>query len=882
MVVSRKHFWTVGKQNKRIHVGWTLDTVLKSGRGWVLAVIAGSGLITMALVVTAHAEGAVETSGPTAQPAQDQAGTADTLQEIVITARRREEILQDVPETVNAVNSGEIQRLNLQNLQDLSGIVPGLQIAGTATATNNNDTLRGVTFNPSTGTQNSVAFYLNDVFVTNNFVTTSNFDVAQIEVLRGPQGTLRGEPAPSGSLTITTRKPDLEQFGGYATVTGAQYGNTNENGAVNLPIIQDKLAVRLAGIADDDDYNGVKSLYNTAEPYDHTYGGRASVRFEPIESVEANVMYQHIFNHLQYYTQVEGPGASGGVSPNAPANYNGPAITPFQLLSVQSYPGEEYTTTDIVTGQLDWHVLGQLVSYDGGYYRYLLNNGNTPDTAHQVPGIDAANPILRQPSQFDTPSTTQDVQTDEVRIASETPILGFLDYTAGFFYRNTRNEVNVVNVASFLGGSFGSPLAAANPSIYNPNYTLDLLVNSPSQEKEYSEFLNLTFHLPHEIELSAGGRFINYKKTGFTEGTLLPDGISVAVPLPIPCGAIGYTSTYAGTCNIPGKVAITNTTALPLTPQNLSANPAIYNVSLSHKLDKDLLVYVNSGSSWRPPATAVGIANAANNPELNSLLNVQPEKSYSFEGGFKWTFLDERARLNVALYHQQFDRFIYFGLPTLYLSDTGSGTNTVTPFQFTSNPNAVVNGLDLDSAFQITRQWSFDVAASYSNGHLTGASIPCSPPSGGTTTAAFPAGTYTFLCPSHASISTAPNFNATAITEYDIPLPGTRISPFVRGLYTFYGRNPHASEFYVTPSYGILNLYAGLRSGDGAWEVAAFGKNALNTQRVLSLSYPAIDANGLSTTFGSSGYFTSATPGGLLVTPRQEFGLTATYSFGSR
>ena len=75
------------------------------------------------------------------------------------------------------------------------------------------------------------------MWVTNNFVTTSNFDMGQIEVLRGPQGTLRGEPAPSGSLTITTHKPDLEKFGGYVTATVAAYDNTNENAAINLPII---------------------------------------------------------------------------------------------------------------------------------------------------------------------------------------------------------------------------------------------------------------------------------------------------------------------------------------------------------------------------------------------------------------------------------------------------------------------------------------------------------------------------------------------------------------------------------------------------------------------------------------------------------------------
>ena len=192
---------------------------------------------------------------------------------------------------------------------------------------------------------------------------------------------------------------------------------------------------------------------------------------------------------------------------------------------------------------------------------------------------------------------------------------------------------------------------------------------------------------------------------------------------------------------------------------------------------------------------------------------------------------------------------------------------------------SLVNGVDLDSAFQFTRQWNFNLAASYSNGHLTGSSIPCSPPSGGTTTAAFPPGTHIFLCPSHASVSQAPNLTVTPSSEYDYPVPIINgANAFLRGLYTFYGRNPHASLFYVTPSYGILDLYAGLRSADGAWEAALFAKNALNAQKILSTSLgnPAIASSSLATTFGSSGYYNVA------LTPRQQFGVTATYSFGSR
>jgi iron complex outermembrane receptor protein len=121
------------------------------------------------------------------------------------------------------------------------------------------------------------------------------------------------------------------------------------------------------------------------------------------------------------------------------------------------------------------------------------------------------------------------------------------------------------------------------------------------------------------------------------------------------------------------------------------------------------------------------------------------------------------------------------------------------------------------------------------------------------------------------------------MSEYDVPLPSmSGIDGFIRGLYSFYGRNPHVDGIFVAPSYGLLNLYAGLHSSDGAWEAALFAKNALNTQKTIDIAYSAgqINTAGVSALFGPSGYYDSTT--GPMVTPRAEYGLTITYSVGSR
>jgi iron complex outermembrane recepter protein len=868
MTIRRSLFCRTNKQNNSTNVSCS-----------AIALVAGWNLVFAPM--GAHAQSATATSASISESTDASTGLA----EIVVTARRKGELLQDVPETVTPVTAADIQSYNFQDLKDVSQLVPSLQIVPNNNRSLDSNTFRGVSFQPASGTQNTLGFYLNDTFVTNNFLTTSIFDIGQIELLSGPQGTLRGEPSPSGSMTITTHRPDLEQFGGYVTGTGANHDSWNGNAAVNLPIIPGKLAVRVAGLAEDNELDGVNSINDSQKPYSHTYAGRISVRFEPIDAIEANVMYENFYWNQAQYQQISGPGAAGGVLPTAPANYNGPAIGPAQMTGVQTYPAVTWNHSEIFTGQLDWHFLNQRLSYSGSYWTYADNNDSTALAANQVPGINAGNEIPLEPFQFYTPSIIQHTQTHELRLSSESPLWGFMDYTVGGFFRYTKNSVNVVQLASFFPGAFGSPLGAPDPFTYDPKYTLQLAVDSPSAEKEKSEFLNLTFHLPQNTELTVGGRHIAYTKAGSTEADLLPNGTFAALPpaalgLPggVPCGAFGFGSTYPNTCDIPASVLLQgHYTALPFTAQNLKDNTWIYNVSLSHKLFDSLLTYVTVGSSWRPPGVSVGIDNANNDPALNSLLHLKPETSTDYEAGVKWTFLENRGRLNVAFFHQNFHDFIYSGLPVTYLSATVPGSpGNPSQFSFNTNPNAVLNGVTVDAGFRPTRQWSFDLNTSYTNGHLTGSDIPCNPPASG-----FPPGSFVYLCPSHASISVAPNFNSALTSEYHMPIPGTSIDGFVRGLFNYYGRNANVSEFYTAPAYGILNLFLGMRSQDDAWEAEVFAKNALNNKAVLlrgGPGAPTIDsANGaLAAEFGSSGYYNT------LVTPRPEVGVTATYRFGSR
>ena len=175
--------------------------------------------------------------------------------------------------------------------------------------------LRGVAFNAITNGDSTIAFYLNDADVNPGIVLQALYDIGQVEVLKGPQGTNRGVSAPSGAITLTTHRPDLNNFGAYANVTLDDQRGRNFEGGVGGPIIPGVLAVRFAGIYQETDGDDVGSIHNSTRPDDKTLSGRVSVRFTPTDALEANVMYQHLERYTISFPQVFGPGDGTAINP---------------------------------------------------------------------------------------------------------------------------------------------------------------------------------------------------------------------------------------------------------------------------------------------------------------------------------------------------------------------------------------------------------------------------------------------------------------------------------------------------------------------------------------------------------------------------------------
>lgn len=795
--------------------------------------------------------------------------------EIIVTARRKVESLQDVPQTVNAVKAEDFANYNILAIGDISKVVSGLQIEGDVIS------MRGVRFvTIANAPIPTVATYLNDVPIPAVDFNIASFDIGQVEVLRGPQGTVRGIASPSGAITASTRRADLSEIGGYASGSVGTLHNYNLQAAIGVPLIKDVLGLRVAGVINKGDANGVLSANSAERPFNDARGIRVSLRAEPTDNLQGNLVYQRVVTRVQSFgSAVFGNGAPGGGIANTAPGYNGPVLTIDDNRAVGERRNNIRNTTDVIMGNLGWTFAGQHLAYVGSHQKSTtITTVASGDTGNSlINGGDLTGAIQNSP---------RTVNTHEIRLSSDDRIAGIFDYVLGYFNLSDNSPVSAgAGIIQYLDGAFGPPGTAPNPGAFNPRFTLAGTVNLPRLVKERSFFANLTAHIGDKLEISGGARRIHSENLR----DMAIDISSGFIALPVSsgtCGAIGgqFGATYPGICDRP----IAAPASVVIAKDNLVESDAwIYDASISYRVTPDLMVYGHFGTSWRPGGFGVGLSNGLNNPFLNQLIFQRPESSKSYEAGLKWTFLDGKARLNLTYYHQDFTDFL-FTVPgniryLSYSSPTSSPSVGDVP-NMTINRPAKVDGIDVDLAFQVTSRWSLSGNFSWQNGKVKGP-LPCNDSNfDGVPDDGVPAdlvsrfqqaGTFVALCPIDAASSASANWSLRVQTDYRAPL-SDRVEGFVRGLLAYQPTNRNSSQTYTVPGYALLDLFLGIRSPNGQWEVAAYGKNITNTRTLIARGSGAILApEQIRQNFGGTGYTTYE------LSPRREFGLNLRMSFGS-
>jgi iron complex outermembrane receptor protein len=302
---------------------------------------------------------------------------------------------------------------------------------------------------------------------------------------------------------------------------------------------------------------------------------------------------------------------------------------------------------------------------------------------------------------------------------------------------------------------------------------------------------------------------------------------------------------------------------------------------------------------------------------------LDPDKSKAIELGFKAAFLDRRLNIAVAVFKQKFSALFIRGdsaavtligscVPPYPTQNVQGGCSVGANSTFTFGAPARTKGIDFDSSFRVSDDLNFGALFSWSKGKFSGSGkIPCRDtnldgiPDAGTAPnnpAAWIAAGGPFgptLCSAAGKAATfAPPWNATLRGEYSHEIfAGAK--GFIRALYNYYPKNKNrldAVSVDTTPAtqrppraYGILNLYAGIRAEDGAWEFSVSGRNILNNKTILSRSLDAgtliAPQSGMHFVSNAAGTFvTSANSGYRTISfvDRREFSISARFAFGSR
>ena len=274
---------------------------------------------------------------------------ASTAPEIIVTANRRAERAQDVPIAITAMTPQRLEQQGINKEQDLQASVPSLVVGanGQGSRDSQSFTIRGqgATFQASPG----VVVYLNEVPLPAALTLSQqggpgNFvDLENLQVLSGPQGTLFGRNTTGGAVLLVPKKPTNE-LGGWIKGEYGNYNRTYIEGAINLPVIEDKLMVRVVGAYHRRDGYTHDVIWNKDRDNENWYSGRIGILFRPTDGIENYTMIYgaHSDNNgaglIHKGFNIDGLKAivnPADGSP-APACYEGPTI-PFQIASCDVY-----------------------------------------------------------------------------------------------------------------------------------------------------------------------------------------------------------------------------------------------------------------------------------------------------------------------------------------------------------------------------------------------------------------------------------------------------------------------------------------------------------------------------------------------------------------
>jgi len=593
------------------------------------------------------------------------------LTEITVTATRREEAQSKVAIAISAFDRSALDEREILKETDLQSEVPGLTVKTTASQNQVNYTIRGQTLDAFSGSSPGVLQYYNDVLVSNQ-TATAFYDLASVQVLKGPQGTLFGRNATGGAVLYNTAQPG-DDWGGYLTVRNGDYHLMEYQGAIDIPLVPQKAALRIAmDFTNQDGY--VKNLTdNTTLGDTDAKSVRVTLKLTPTPELSSTTVFQY-----GYY---------GG--------------------------------TELMGGLYSYYQTGQT---NNGY---ALNNTAaslyTPGSPFFTPALAALVPG----------GIAQELATQQKNPYNESLPYTPLHISQEYYLENTSSyEINpdftLKNIASYQhhetradAALSGARLGVLDIADYPDTDGFRYLINQWSEELQLQGF-----GLQQKLKYIVG-----FYAAVEDDNTDIPTVVGFSLPTPLEFfhhqwndtdrTQAGYLQgTYDLSSWIPGLSATVGgrytweqitLTQGPLSnfagspKQALAENAPSWTAGLQEQLTPELLLYVVQRGSWR-----AGNFNGTTTPVTNQN-EYGPEFTHDWELGTKFAgkIFDRSLHVNLAVYDQitaNVQRDIYFDI---------NGA----PSSFTHNvPKGEVKGVELAADINLTNWLTLGVAGAYSDG----------------------------------------------------------------------------------------------------------------------------------------------------------------------
>lgn len=543
------------------------------------------------------------------------------LEEVVVTAQKRAQSIQDVPVSVSSLSGDMLEEMNMEDMNDLSKMTPNLKI--TADGIYNTIAIRGLGSGTNNGFEQSVGTFIDDVYFNSTArLLSSMYDIDRIEVLRGPQGTLFGRNTIAGAVAVHTGKVSEE----FELIADSTMGDLNWNKhtlVANIPLLDGKLGARIAGQYFKRDGQVYDRMLDIESGQKRSESARVKLRYDIAEDAALTLTYQFL------ETSLRGQGDQYHHMPQEWIEF----MQDYDPNIEGNLEDREHSTDYMSGGDIDFADL--IAHMDFRLWNHNFSAVFADTSADRAGGLDAD--FGPSSALIGEGGGTSDQTSFEIRMMSDP---GTLEYITGLYYFKldrtdlTDTYVNHVIFAQAVGtGSFVSVPGVGE--IANAGGLGNSNAKDSDQKRStfrqygdsYAAYGQLTWNFAERWSLIAGARYsVDYKNLDFKNELTPPEG------------GDGPALFWEGVAGAEEFHVFPNRKDESFTPK----------VSLIHYLTDDVNVYATYAEGFK-----AGGYNAS--AQKNNDIEFEPENSTTYEIGIKGNYFDGAARLNVAIFHTSFE-----------------------------------------------------------------------------------------------------------------------------------------------------------------------------------------------------------------------------------